>query len=245
MESMEHKEMKYKIKGIAQKFGYRCQVEMFSPLYMSFFTNMQKKYIDVWCEYSKSYNGSVWGRQIPIEIYCSENILLELDKIKNQFKINPKNSFRVVISKSIRQPYTITSKQSGKYFDMHLIPWGYLEPFIQILKVGKVSLIANFKPKIAGLVTYIAGIKYRQLSQDIWEQFNIGDEFILERENNKYDEFAIKVIYNNEHIGYIPKDYSKDVAPKIDDGLNYVCVLESKFGSLDDKPILNIRLIEG
>ena len=244
MESKQHINMKYKIKGISQKFGYKCQLEMFSPFYVPFLTNKPKKFIDVWCEYSINHNESIWGRQIPIEIYNTEKIFLELDKVENQFKIDPAKSFRVVISKNIEQPYTIQSKQSEKYFDMHLISWNHLKPFIQILKIGRAFLIENFKPKIEELTTYVAGIRYSKISNDIWKGINFGDELLLKREDNKYDKYAIEVIYDKNHIGYIPKDYSKDISQNIDLGINYICVVDNKFGNLKSKPMLTVRLIK-
>jgi len=246
MESRKHKEMKYKIAGIARKYKYKAQVEMPSLYYMSFVTGKQKKHIDVWCEISRKESDTVYGRQIPIEIYYSEQIEnIILDDIENRFWIEPGNSFRIVVSDSIKKEYTIKKEQSEKYFDVHLIPMNNLKGLVDCLLLGRKYLITNFKPKIDGIFTQVVGINYRDKVK-IWKPWNeieIGTELKLEREpQNNYDTNAIKILYDKNQLGYIPRDDAKELSLFIDEGQNYICTVESKFGSPGDNPILNIKL---
>ena len=50
----------------------------------------------------------------------------------------------------------------------------------------------------------------------------------LQREpDNAYDEFAIKVLYENQHIGYIEAGVAGYVAPWLDEGMTATCVVNS------------------
>ena len=52
-------------------------------------------------------------------------------------------------------------------------------------------------------------------------------EFQLEREpQNPYDEFAIKVNYQGEHIGYIERGQAAFISPQIDAGQYYSCTVD-------------------
>jgi len=51
-------------------------------------------------------------------------------------------------------------------------------------------------------------------------------ELQLEREpRNPYDEFAIKVLYQGEHIGYIERGQAAFISPQIDAGQKYQCTV--------------------
>ena len=247
-ESREHKELKYHIKGIAEKFGYRAIVEMPSPYYMSFVTGKQKKYIDVWCEYSENINGTIMGRQIPIEIYKSELIEnITLDKSKYKFYVRPNNSFRIVVSFEINIPYTIPLEETDKYFDLHIIPSDNLDALIRCLSFGKRFLIMGFEPKINGMFVKIMGIRHYAIKDDknLWKKIKIGEKLFLKREpNNKYDENAIKVFYKKKHIGYIEKYFAKELSTKIDNGKKFQCLVVEKIGKLGSNPLIESNIIE-
>lgn len=50
----------------------------------------------------------------------------------------------------------------------------------------------------------------------------------LEREpDNRFDSFAVKVIYQNQHIGYIEASTACFLAPWLDEGHNYSCIVDS------------------
>lgn len=52
-------------------------------------------------------------------------------------------------------------------------------------------------------------------------------ELQFQREpDNEYDEYAIKVFFNNQHIGYVESKSACFIAPYLDDGLDYKCVVQ-------------------
>jgi len=47
----------------------------------------------------------------------------------------------------------------------------------------------------------------------------------IEREpENPFDSFAIKVLYDGQHIGYIEASQAMYISPWIDQGIDYICV---------------------
>jgi len=59
------------------------------------------------------------------------------------------------------------------------------------------------------------------------ESFLPPVELQLEREPmNPHDEFAIKVMYQGEHIGYIERGQAAFISPQIDDGQKYICTVD-------------------
>lgn len=69
----------------------------------------------------------------------------------------------------------------------------------------------------------IAGILYRSESaQDEAYSLRIGDTVNLKRDrNNEYDDYAIKIISNGKHIGFVPQLWSEDVCEYLDQKLKY------------------------
>lgn len=52
-------------------------------------------------------------------------------------------------------------------------------------------------------------------------------ELTLEREpDNRFDAYAIKVLYEGQHIGYIPATDACYIAPDLDDGATATCTVE-------------------
>lgn len=50
----------------------------------------------------------------------------------------------------------------------------------------------------------------------------------LEREpDNKFDSFAVKVLYQNQHIGYIEASSACFLAPWMDQGHRYKCIVDT------------------
>lgn len=106
------------------------------------------------------------------------------------------------------------------------------------------------KPKHRFIDTYIAGVTFRKGGKD-W-LYQLGTQyddahvntdnpedyvFNLEREpTNKYDEFAVRVLdpnWNdpkgeNGFIGFVPKDWSYEVARVMDSGGSATCVYRGK-----------------
>lgn len=53
-------------------------------------------------------------------------------------------------------------------------------------------------------------------------------ELTLEREpENAYDSFAVKVLYQGQHIGYIEASSACFLAPWMDEGNTYTCTVDS------------------
>lgn len=53
-------------------------------------------------------------------------------------------------------------------------------------------------------------------------------ELQLEREpQNPHDEFAIKVLYDGEHIGYVERGQAAFISPQIDAGQKYMCTVDN------------------
>jgi len=58
------------------------------------------------------------------------------------------------------------------------------------------------------------------------ESFTPPVELQLEREpDNPYDEFAIKVLYLDQHIGYLERTQACFISPQIDSGHEYSCIV--------------------
>lgn len=63
----------------------------------------------------------------------------------------------------------------------------------------------------------VAGVTFRRKAVEEFIAFEGDKEITFEREkDNKYDENAIKVLGNGEHIGYIPATLAQMLAPKMD-----------------------------
>ena len=71
------------------------------------------------------------------------------------------------------------------------------------------------------IVTKLAGVTFRNAQRNIWT-FGSGDfdRFDLVREpNNPSDQNAIRVTIGGVvHLGYVPKELAKELAPIIDEG---------------------------
>jgi hypothetical protein len=51
-------------------------------------------------------------------------------------------------------------------------------------------------------------------------------ELELEREpENPFDIYAIKVLYEGQHIGYLEKDVAAFLAPELDEGATFTCTV--------------------
>ncbi len=71
--------------------------------------------------------------------------------------------------------------------------------------------------------THIAGVKFRPNAVNILKDLNDGTEFQLDLDpTNKFDATAVKILYSNDHVGFIPAFLSKREYPHLK---------EIKFGS--------------
>lgn len=78
----------------------------------------------------------------------------------------------------------------------------------------------------------LQGLKYTiGPAQDTLRNLQRDDRLDLEREpDNPHDSNAIKVKRAIYHLGYIPKEVAKELAPRMDEGDCFICLL------LDNNP---------
>lgn len=72
----------------------------------------------------------------------------------------------------------------------------------------------------------VAGVIFRprDVKDLIRSDVDIGTMLTLEREpDNKHDPNAIKLLFNDVHIGYVPRDVAEDVAELLDEGAEATC----------------------
>ena len=64
----------------------------------------------------------------------------------------------------------------------------------------------------------LAGFQYYAGSH-LWERMTLGDTLTLQREaNNRHDSNAVRIEWQGQHLGYIPRRENTDVARQIDAG---------------------------
>ena len=78
----------------------------------------------------------------------------------------------------------------------------------------------------------LAGSQYYALAQ-VWEQIRPGDRLTLAREpDNRHDRNAVRVDWNGQPLGYVPRAENRAVAHALDAGEN----LEARVAKLRDDP---------
>jgi hypothetical protein len=71
----------------------------------------------------------------------------------------------------------------------------------------------------------VVGMHFRPNGKAIVESLLAPASFDLEREpGNSYDPYAIKVMYDGEHIGYVERQQAMFIAPWMDQGVEYACI---------------------
>ena len=64
----------------------------------------------------------------------------------------------------------------------------------------------------------LAGFQYYD-GKDLWTMMRVGDKLLLQREaQNPHDANAVRVLWRNEMLGYIPRRENSDVARQMDRG---------------------------
>ncbi len=67
--------------------------------------------------------------------------------------------------------------------------------------------------------TYITGVKFLKGAQAILDGLNEDDFLALEREpENRFDPFAVKVLNNGHHVGYLPRHIAPLIGKIMVDG---------------------------
>lgn len=77
----------------------------------------------------------------------------------------------------------------------------------------------------------VVGIYYQGLyfNSELIQKIVPGKEVLLQREpDNKHDKNAVKVLFEHKELGYIPKTQAINLAPILDRGSAYGCVIKSK-----------------
>ncbi len=75
---------------------------------------------------------------------------------------------------------------------------------------------------------YIAGVQFRPKNEieEAIKAISKEDYLKLEPEpDNKFDPNAIKIIFENDFLGYVPKKYSSEITALIEAGICLDCVL--------------------
>lgn len=72
-------------------------------------------------------------------------------------------------------------------------------------------------------------------------------ELTLEREpDNAFDAFAVKVLHNGQHIGYIEAGVAAFLAPHLDDNVSYTCTVQDLVESKNNLyPQVSIVPVDG
>ena len=87
----------------------------------------------------------------------------------------------------------------------------------------------NVKPFIEDiyLITVdIAGLYYVENIDEIFPELKKGTQLDLYREKNEYDKKAIKIKYNDNKIGYVPRKHNIILANMMDAGKKLYAVVE-------------------
>lgn len=81
------------------------------------------------------------------------------------------------------------------------------------------------------MLTEIKGVRFRPgPAHAIVQSLVYGEQLELERDpNNKYDEWAIKLVARGEFVGFVQKDIAAHLAPQLDAGQLYDATASDMF----------------
>lgn len=75
---------------------------------------------------------------------------------------------------------------------------------------------------------WVVGLEHHQ-GLRLWDQLRKGAVLVLEPEpDNKYDEFAIRVLLGDQQVGYVEKKLAKRLSPILQLGVRYKCKVLSQ-----------------
>ncbi len=99
---------------------------------------------------------------------------------------------------------------------------------LKLVSGGSITFKA-FEEDILALESIVAGTSYLNLKEIEKEIIPKETELILKREpDNKFDKFAIKVLYKNNKLGYIPKSKNQTIARLMDVGKQFYAKVATK-----------------
>lgn len=96
--------------------------------------------------------------------------------------------------------------------------------------------------------TDIAGFRFHDYKKKAVKEMLAMDplqELNLEREpDNKFDYFAVKILWENYQLGYVPSKYSTEVSEALDENISISCwmVNYDNFGPIDERTSIEIRI---
>jgi len=105
------------------------------------------------------------------------------------------------------------------------------------------------KMKIENIELKVVGVTFDNENgtsrQEILRSMSKNSPIVLKREPfNRYDSNAVAVLYVDQQVGYIGKEYAKIMAPMMDKGTQFTAKI-SKLDSYDGKHYLHILVSEG
>jgi hypothetical protein len=75
---------------------------------------------------------------------------------------------------------------------------------------------------------FIAGVQHHDGMKKVINNLEVGDSLDLESEpDNKYDSNAIKIMFEGNMLGYVPRKFSGEIAALLEAGEDLVCVIET------------------
>ena len=99
---------------------------------------------------------------------------------------------------------------------------------LKLVSQGTISFKA-FEEDILALESIVAGTSYLNLKEIEKEIIPKETELILKREpDNKFDKFAIKLLYKESSLGYIPKSKNQTIARLMDVGKQFYAKVSAK-----------------
>lgn len=88
----------------------------------------------------------------------------------------------------------------------------------------------------------LVGVKFPEIQANI-TLCTTGDQLTMEREpDNPFDPNAIRVYKSTIPLGYINRDLASQLAPRIDDGVEYVCIIQTVTGGGEKLHGVNIMI---
>ena len=110
----------------------------------------------------------------------------------------------------------------------------FRRPLALVLLLGLTLMPAATAESVKILIqsSPLAGSQYHALTE-VWPQIRPGDRLTLTREpNNRYDRNAVRVDWNGQPLGYVPRKENRALARALDAGE----ILEARVAKLRDDP---------
>ncbi len=90
----------------------------------------------------------------------------------------------------------------------------------------------------------VSGMKFTKPPMELWIKLEKDVELKLEREkDNQYDENAIKVMFDDFHLGYVNKETAKHLSPVMDEGTDTEAIITRVFGTPEDRPHIEMAIM--